>query len=90
MSSAAGVLNEVMNAIGGDGPALGFFGYRRRNPLANAYLSQAALRYGGFVAKIGLFPVSAELVAVIDETLDAGRGRDAFRHGASSPQRHRI
>ncbi len=82
VSSTARVLNAGLNALGGDSPTLGFFGHTRRNPLADAYYSQAALRHGDYVAKIGLFPISPELIALIDRTLDTGSDRDAFRHAA--------
>ncbi len=80
VSSTARVANAALNAVGADSATLGFFGHTRRNPLADAYFSQAALRYGSFVAKIGVFPVSPELVAKIGETLDTGADPDAFRH----------
>ncbi len=68
--------------VGGDSPTFGFFGHTKRNPLADAYFSQAAMRYGDYVAKMGVFPVSPELVAIIDQTLDTGADPDAFRHAA--------
>ena len=78
--STARVANAALNAVGADSATLGFFGHTRRNPLADTYFSQAALRYGGFIAKVGVFPVSPELLAMIDQTLDAGADRDVFRH----------
>ena len=80
VSSTARVANAALNAVGADSPTFGFFGHTKRNPLADAYFSQAALRYGDYVAKIGLFPVSPELVAMIDQTLDTRSDPDAFRH----------
>ena len=79
VSSTSRVVNAALNAVGGDSATFGFFGHTKRNPLADAYFSQAALRYGDYVAKIGLFPVSPELVALIDQTLDTGADHDAFR-----------
>ena len=80
VSSTSRVVNAALNAVGGDSATLGFFGHTKRNPLADAYFSQAALRYGDYVAKVGLFPVSPELIAIIDETIDTGADPDAFRH----------
>lgn len=80
VSSTARVANAALNAVGSDSPTFGFFGHTKRNPLADAYFSQAALRYGDYIAKMGLFPVSAELVAMVDQTLDTGADPDAFRH----------
>ena len=80
VSSTARVANAALNAVGGDSATFGFFGHTKRNPLADAYFSQAALRYGDYVAKMGLFPVSPELVALVEQTLDGGADPDAFRH----------
>ena len=80
VSSTSRVVNAALNALGGDSATLGFFGHTKRNPLADAYFSQAALRYGDYMAKVGLFPVSPELIAIIDETLDTSADPDAFRH----------
>ena len=80
VSSTSRVVNAALNALGGDSATLGFFGHTKRNPLADAYFSQAALRYGDYVAKVGLFPASSKLVAIIDETLDTTADPDAFRH----------
>ncbi len=80
ISSTSRVANAAANALGGDSATFGFFGHTKRNPLADAYFSQAALRYGDYIAKLGVFPVSPGLVSIIDETLDTGSDPDAFRH----------
>ena len=79
MSIASRAANAVVQALGGDSPTLGFFGHTKRSPLADAYFSQAALRWGGYVAKVGVFPVSPDLVAMVDQTLDTGTDHNAFR-----------
>jgi len=84
MSTVSRATNAVAHALGGDSPTFGFFGHTRRNPLADAYFSQAALRYGDYVAKVGVFPVSPELVAMVDQTLDTGADPNAFRTGVVS------
>ena len=80
VSATSRVVNAAFNAAGSDSPTFGFFGHTKRNPLADAYFSQAPLRYGAYVAKAGLFPVSPELIAMIDTTLETGADHDAFRH----------
>lgn len=79
VSSTSRVTNAVVNALGGDSPTFGFFGHTKRSPLADAYFSQAALRYGDYIAKVGVFPVSPDLVAMIDRSLDTSANPDAFR-----------
>ena len=79
VSTANRAANAVVQALGGDSPTLGFFGHTKRSPLADAYFSQAALRWGSYVAKVGVFPVSPDLVAMVDQTLDTGADHDAFR-----------
>jgi len=71
-----------VQALGGDSPTLGFFGHTKRNPLADAYFSQVAIRYGDYVAKVGVFPVSPDLVAMVNQTLDTSADLDAFRTAA--------
>jgi len=87
MSTASRAANAVVHALGGDSPTFGFFGHTKRNPLADAYFSQAALRYGDAIAKVGVFPVSPDLVAIIDQTLDTGADHDAFRTAVLSHMR---
>ena len=82
VSSTSRAVNAALNAVGGDSPTFGFFGHTKRNPLADAYFSQAALRYGDYIAKLGVFPVSPELIAIIDETIDTGSDPDGFRRAA--------
>lgn len=78
-ATAARAANAIAHAVGTDSPTLGFFGHTKRNPLADAYFSQAPMRYGDYVAKLGFFPVSPELVAMADQTLDTSDDPDAFR-----------
>ena len=82
VSSTARAAVAAVRAVGGNSPTLGFFGHTKRNPLADAYYSQAALRYGDYVAKMGFFPASPELLAIADEALDTGADPDAFRTAA--------
>lgn len=80
VSTASRAVNAALNAVGVNSPTLSFFGHTKRNPLADAYFSQAALRYGDYIAKIGLFPVSPHLLALVDKTVDTSADPDAFRH----------
>ena len=88
VSSTSRMANAALNAMGSDSAMFGFFGHTKRNPLADAYFSQAALRYGDYVVKMGLFPASPELVAMVDETIDTSTDPDAFRHAVVDHVRH--
>ena len=45
-------VNTALHAVGGDSGRLDVFGHPRIHPLAEAYFSQAPIRYGDYVAKI--------------------------------------
>ena len=79
VSGVARAGEAVVEALGGSSPTLDFFGHPKRNPLADTYYSQAALRYGDHVAKIAAFPASPDLLALVDQTVDTGKDPDAFR-----------
>ena len=73
VSATTGALNSVMKAVtGADSPLLDFFGHLARHPLADCYYSQAALRYGDYVAKIVAVPVSPGQDALGRGALDTG------------------
>ncbi len=85
VSTTARTLNAVKRAVtGNDVPRLDFFGHAPLHPLAESYHSQAAIRYGDHVAKIALFPVSAEQTARSGETLDPGADPNVFRNATMS------
>jgi hypothetical protein len=58
VSDLSRVTNEALNAVGLNSPKLDFFGSSRIHPLAEAYYSQAAIRYGQYIAKLAVVPVS--------------------------------
>ena len=80
VSSMARNLNRVMQALGTDSPKADFFGHPFGHPLAEPYFSQAPLRFGDHVAKIGAFPASPAQAALADWTLDPRSDEDGFRH----------
>jgi hypothetical protein len=80
VSTTARVAQSAVKAVGGPDLAnLEFFGHTPRHPLADRYYSQAALRYGEHVAKVGVFPASRELNALGDGPLDRRGNPDGFR-----------
>ena len=79
VSSLARNLNRV---IGGSSAMADFFGHSFGHPLAEAYYSQAPMRWGDHVAKIAAFPATPAQAGLADWRLDPHRDEDGFRHAA--------
>ena len=77
VSMAARAANAM---VGGNSATMDFFGHPPMPPLADTYYSQAAMRFGDYIAKLAIAPVTPALVALRDSKLDVHRDRDAFRH----------
>ena len=80
VSSAARNFNKVLHAFGTESPKAGFFGHPFSHPLADAYFSQAPMRFGDYVAKLGAFPASTAQDQLKDWTVDPKDDEDGFRH----------
>ena len=80
VSSTMRNFNRVLHALGTESPKADFFGHPFGHPLADAYFSQAPVRYGDYVAKLGTFPVSTAQDALKDWRLDPHEDEDGFRH----------
>ena len=74
--------NKVLHAFGTESPKADFFGHPFSHPLADAYFSQASIRYGDYVAKLGALPASAAQADLKDWRLDPKQDEDGFRHAA--------
>lgn len=61
VSDVARGTNAALNAIGMNSEKLAFFGHPRRHPLAEEYYSQVPFRWGNYVAKFGVVPVTPGL-----------------------------
>jgi hypothetical protein len=72
--------NKVLHAFGTESPKADFFGHPFSHPLSEPYFSQAPLRYGAFVAKLGAFPAGEAQRALKDWRLDPHQDEDGFRH----------
>lgn len=79
VSATARVANTALHAVGGDSAALDFFGHPRVHPLAEAYHTQAAMRFGDYIAKLAIVPVAPEQVALADEAIDPAADPNALR-----------
>ena len=70
VSSASRTGNKALHAVGADSAMLDFFGHSRVHPLAEAYFTQAPIRYGDHVAKLAIVPVSREQRELADDAID--------------------
>ena len=82
VSSTARNFNRILHAIGTESPKADFFGHPFSHPLAEPYFSQAAIRFGAYVAKIGAFPISNAQALLKDWQLSPHEDEDGFRHAA--------
>ena len=78
VSNVARATNAVLNAVGANSEKLDFYGHEKKHPMSESYYSQTAIRYGDYIAKLGVVPASSALVALEDtkfdpETPDANR-----------------
>jgi hypothetical protein len=71
--------NKVLHLVGSESTLLDFFGHPRTHLLGETYFSQAPLRYGRYVAKLGLFPASEDLQRLADTTLDLSAGPSVLK-----------
>ena len=83
VSSAARNLNRALHAFGVDSAKADFFGHPFGHPLADSYFSQAPIRFGDHVAKLGALPGSPAQAALRDWRLDPHQDEDGFRHAAA-------
>ena len=80
VSSTMRNFNRVLHAFGTESPKADFFGHPYSHPLADAYFSQAPIRYGEYVAKLGAFPASPAQDGLTEWRLDPHQDEDGFRH----------
>jgi hypothetical protein len=70
----------ALEALGGESATLkGLGGYPAIQILGESFFSQAPIRFGDYIAKIGAFPVSPELVRLTGAALDLRANKDALR-----------
>ena len=81
VSAVSRVTNEALNTLGADSAKLDFFGDYRIHPLAEAYFSQVPIRYGDYIAKLAVVPVSKKQkqLAKDDVEVDSYKDRNALR-----------
>lgn len=71
---------KVVEAVGGKSSTLiALVGHPETHVLGCTFYSQAALRYGDYMAKVSVVPVSPELVALVDARVDLKHKPDGLR-----------
>lgn len=70
VSAASRMANSALHAVGLDSATLDFYGHPKLHPLVEPYFTQAPIRYGDHVAKLGVFPDTAALRALAERDLD--------------------
>lgn len=81
MSTVARVTNEALQTVGLESSKLNFPGDSRIHPMAEAYYSQAPIRYGKYIAKLAIVPVSPaqKALAAADVEVDSYNDKNALR-----------
>lgn len=70
VSSTMRNLNRMLHAFGTESALADFFGHPFNHPLADNYFSQAPIRFGDYVAKLGALPASEAQRALAEWRLD--------------------
>ena len=84
VAAGARTFNRILHSFGGESGKADFFGHPFSHPLAETYFSQAPIRFGDYVAKLGAFPASEAQVALETWRLDPDTDEDGFRHAATA------
>jgi hypothetical protein len=80
LSAALRGTETVIEALGGEsGKIKSLGGYPETHILGESFFSQAPIRYGDYIAKIGVVPVSSELAALTDTPLDLNKKPNGLR-----------
>ncbi len=76
---------KALEAVGGEsGTIKGLGGYPETHILGDSFFSQVPIRYGDYIAKVGVVPVSPALVSLTDQPLNLNREPDALRMAVRS------
>ncbi|HXH16516.1 MAG TPA: catalase family protein [Sphingomonas sp.] len=80
MSATFRVVESALEAVGGESATLKTLGGAPPvHPLGETYYSQTPLRYGDYIAKVALFPVSPGLTRLTGDLVDITARPDALR-----------
>jgi hypothetical protein len=80
LSAALRGAESLVEAVGGESPTLkALGGQAETHILGESFFSQAPIRYGDYIAKVGVRPVSPELTALTDAPVDMKDKPNALR-----------
>jgi hypothetical protein len=80
MSKVLRGVNTVLSAVGIESPKIQTLGGApSTDPIGETYFSVTPFRYGDYIAKFAVFPVSKDLNDQTDTTIDASNRPDALR-----------
>lgn len=84
LSAALRGAETLIEALGGEsGPIKSLGGHPETHLLGESYFSQAPIRFGDYIAKIGLRPVSSGLTALTDAKVDLDGKPNGLREAVS-------
>lgn len=94
VSTVSRASNAALHAVGLGSANLDFYGHPRLHPLVEPYFSQAPIRYGDYIAKLGVYPDTRALSALAQRDLPLD-DEDALRTAvakwfASNPAEFRV
>ena len=80
LSAALRGAESLVEAAGGQSAALkGLGGYPETHILGDSFFSQVPIRYGDYIAKVGVRPISSDLKALTDAPVDLKGKPDGIR-----------
>ena len=88
MSTVLRGVDAALEAVGIESSAVKSLGGAPNvDPLGQTYYSVTPFRYGDYIAKFSLVPVSPDLLQRVDEVIDASDEPDAIRHTVRAEMR---
>lgn len=89
MSGVLQGVNKVLTAVGVESPKVQTLGGApNAHPLGESYFSVTPFRYGDYIAKFSVVPVSDALTKLTDKEIDARKNENAIRHAVRESMAH--
>ena len=89
ISAVFRVTEKALEAVGGESALLkSLGGYPNSHPLGESFFSQAPIRYGDYIAKVGVVPFSTNFKALEGVEIDIDGREDALREEVNAVLGH--